>query len=266
MLQCVCVCSEVSPTSSSRILSRVEALFLGPLEQSIVDERVLTCALPLVPLLLTQGLQSPVETVRSPVLATISRLVQLPSAPSLLLRSTACASESGAVGEHSSSSSEAIAGAGAGSTLLEQLVVACLGGQRGGAGAERGDAEARGRRAQLAMDVINRALLLLVTSIGDVDEPATPIPTRTVLAGRIIGTLVHRICALLRQPSCSTACRFQPHYLLSSMTIQVHCTRDRKVIARVRVYKVLLVPEHTPYNIQILYYPVSRRCNFNLIP
>ena len=96
----------------------LERLFLGPLEQSAVDERALTCALPLVPLLLTQGLQSPVESVRTPVLATISRLVQLPAAPALLLRSTA---ESGAVGEHSSlSGSGADAVAGAGGTLLEQ--------------------------------------------------------------------------------------------------------------------------------------------------
>ena len=53
-------------------------------------------------------------------------------------------------------------------------------------------------RAQSAIDVIRRSLLLLVASIGDGDEPVTP--TRTVLAGRIIGTLLHLICALLRQP------------------------------------------------------------------
>lgn len=249
-----------------------------------MDERVVTCALPLLPLLLTQGLQSPVESVRTPVLATISRLVQLPSAPSLLLRSTASASESGAValaaaGDHSSSE----AGAGAGSTLLEQLVIACLGALEGfEAGSEAVQAlneatmklEGAAERARLgaarsslirahpAMDVIKRALLLLVASIAD--DPAT----RTALAGSIVGTLMHRIGALLRQPACSTACRF--HFLLYSIrfTLTVRARVQVQYSTTINLREHTLLYSYTVlyyYIVQVLYCPVSRRCNFNLI-
>lgn len=178
--------------------------------------------------------------MRTPALATISRLVQLPSAPALLLRSTAtaavaAASASGSLpvviaAERSGPEAEAESES-EGGTLLEHLVVACLGALEGfEAGSEAMQAlneaalklEGASERARLgaarsslirahpAMEVIKRALLLLVASIGDQPTAAAAAAdthTGPTLAGAVIGRLVRRICALLRQPSCSTACR-----------------------------------------------------------
>lgn len=175
--------------------------------------------------------------MRTPALATISRLVQLPSAPALLLRSTAAVAAASASGslpvviaaERSGPEAEAESES-EGGTLLEHLVVACLGALEGfEAGSEAMQAlneaalklEGASERARLgaarsslirahpAMEVIKRALLLLVASIGDQPAAAAAADTHTgpTLAGAVIGRLVRRICALLRQPSCSTACR-----------------------------------------------------------